>query len=275
MNDEKIIENKDVYERMKQENQWVELEELNEDIPYPIKGFFDFCNKNDVWKIIEKSKENTHFNSKLQYNNLIRILKDYSIDDIKAFKRTWDDIVYEYREWKDGIYRTLYELMEFKNHDVFHFDFNNWLVAQGKELFDLYRKNGADAITSYINDNNIKKEDYTFECIYYAFDIFDVYTNSNKYIIKYAVMEEFEGCASNFTRLLQDFNMEIKIDRNTNQRTGEVERYDKYFVVFNSIQELMEFRNRLEDVDIKIMNKYTDFGDNVSIEPTILICNDY
>jgi len=275
MNNEKEIANKEAYEKIKQDNQWIKLEELNKDIPQPIKGFFDFCRKGDLWEIIEKSKENTHFNSKLQYNNLIKILKDYSIDDIKAFKRTWDDIVYEYREWKEGIYRTLYELMEFKNHDVFHFDFNNWLVAQGKGLFDSYRNNGADAITSYIADNNIKIEDYTFECMYYAFDIFDVYTNSNNNTIKYAIMEEFEGCASNFTRLLQDFNMEIKIERNTNQRTGEVERYDKYFIVFHSIQELMEFRNRLEDIDIKIMNKYTDFGDNVSIEPTILICNDY
>lgn len=269
------IANNDTYERMKKENQWTELEELNKDISHPIKGFFDFCNKSDLWEIIEKSKENTNFNSKLQYNNLIKILKDYPIEDIKTFKRTWDNIVYEYREWKEGIYRTLYELMEFKDSDVFHFDFNNWLVVQGEDLFDSYRRNGAEAIISYIADNNIKKEDYTFECMTDIFDIFDVYTNSNNNIIKYAVMEEFEGCASKFTRLLQDFNMEVKIERNTNQRTNEVDRYEKYFVVFHSIQELMEFRNRLEDVDIKIMNKYTDFGDNESNEPTILICNDY
>lgn len=274
MNNENKIANKDAYEKMKQENQWVELEESNKDIPQPIKGFFDFCRKSDLWEIIEKSKENTHFNSKLQYNNLIKILKDYSIDDIKEFKITWDNMVYEYREWKEGIYRELYEVMQFKDYDVFHLDFNNWLVAQGEELFDSYRKNGAEAILSYIADNNIAKEDYTFECMAYIFDIFDVYTEDNN-MGKYVVMEEFEGCVDKFTRLLQEFNMEKKIERYVDSRTNNTERYEKYFIVFKSISEVIEFRKKLDDIDIKIMNKYTDLDGNKFNEPTLLICNNY
>lgn len=275
MNNKKEIANKEAYEKMKQENQWIELEESNKDIPQPIKGFFDFCRKGDLWEIIEKSKENTYFNSKLQYNNLIKILKDYPLEDIKTFKRTWDDIVYEYRERGEGLYKKLYELMKFEDSDVFYFDFNNWLVAQGKELFDSYRKNGAEAITSYINDNNIKKEDYTFECMYYVFDIFDVYKINNENVVRFAIMEEFEGLPDKFTRLFQEFNMEKKIERHVDSETNNTERYEKYFIVFKSISEVIEFRKKLDDIDIKIMNKYTDPDGNEFNEPTILICNDY
>jgi hypothetical protein len=250
-------------------------EELRYNIDLKYKEKLSNNNRSyDLWNIIEKSKENTNLNPMTQYNNLIKILKDYSIDDIKALKFTWDDIAYEYEEFSEGLYRRLFERMNFDNYDTFHFDFVNWLIVQGKELFDNYKNNGAEAILSYINDNDIRKEDYTFECMAYIFDVFDIYTLDN-YIGKFAIMEQFEGLASKFFYLLQRFNIEKKIDKQINQRDKTPTRYDKYYVVFNSMEELMDFKLLLEDTDIKITNKYEDFGDNVSIEPTIIICNDY
>ena len=49
--------------------------------------------------------------------------------------------------------------------DGFYIDFANWLVAQGEELYNSFKKNGYEVVINYIKQHNIKEKDYTFECM--------------------------------------------------------------------------------------------------------------
>ena len=126
--------------------------------------------RNLLWNIIEKSKEGTNFNSKKQYINLTNILKNYTDEDNIKLRDEWWTLE------KAMTNNEEYEKLHLSNggivnggDDTFCMDFGGWVIAQGKELYDNFMKNGSTVIIEYINKNHVSEDDYTYECMSYVF----------------------------------------------------------------------------------------------------------
>lgn len=128
--------------------------------------------KQIYWDIIEKSKEDTNFDSDEQFNNLFDLLKDKDEKFIKDFEKEWN---IEQRKYI-GSECDEFNKLHWSNDgiidggdDTFYMDFGSWLFAQGKELWESFTNKGHKAVIEYINQNNIQEEDYTYECMTYIF----------------------------------------------------------------------------------------------------------
>lgn len=126
-----------------------------------------------LWNIIEESKENQQYlASEKQYENLKDILSRYDSNTIKGLHDTWDGVC---KELKNDEFEKLHVQdggIVDTGDDGFYMDFANWVVAQGKALFDVFKNEGHEAVLNYIKENEISEDDYTFECMVYVFQEF-------------------------------------------------------------------------------------------------------
>lgn len=135
--------------------------------------------KQIYWDIIEQSKQGCNFNSEKQYKNLFELLKDKNERFIRDFQDEWGkDLGKCIRENIDDLSKihvknhlwegSPYGILEGYDNDFEWFC--DWFFAQGKELWDLYNKNGYKVIIDYIKTNDISDSNYTYESMYYVFD---------------------------------------------------------------------------------------------------------
>lgn len=122
------------------------------------------------WEINNKAKREGEGSSRLQLESLKAILGRCSKDAVEAlgdiergYRRAYQDNP-EYdlmHACRGGFVRT--------GDDGFYIDFGSWLVAQGKELFDAFQKEGRKAVERYIGENGFCEGDYCFESMCYAY----------------------------------------------------------------------------------------------------------
>lgn len=125
----------------------------------------------ELWKIIERSKLLTNFDSEKQYNNLYDIIQSYSDKDRESIGYDWRSICAAITSHPSfGLLHYINGGIVNEGDDGFFMDFGNWVVAQGKELCSEFMKNGSDVIIKYIKDNKISEQDYTYECFAYVFN---------------------------------------------------------------------------------------------------------
>lgn len=127
-----------------------------------------------LWNIIEESKENKPYvGSEKQYENLKNILSRYDSNTINTLHDTWDGIC---KELKDDEFEKLHVQdggIVDTGDDGFDMDFANWVIAQGKALFDAFKTEGHEVVLDYIKKNKISEDDYTYECMVYVFQEFE------------------------------------------------------------------------------------------------------
>lgn len=125
-----------------------------------------------LWDVIEESKEGKEYlSSELQYQNLIKILNRYDKETINKLYEEWQKIYSQ-------IVNDEFEKLHVENEesgiiegsdDTFYEDFGHWFVAQGEVVFKMYQEKGHVAMLEYINKHYIDEEEYTYECMLYAF----------------------------------------------------------------------------------------------------------
>lgn len=124
-----------------------------------------------IWEIIEKSKDGKIYcPSEVQFSNLSRILSTYEVEvsqqlldyfwDLKRIMINNDEFE-KLHETNGGII--------FGGDDAFYTDFASWIMVQGYDLYRGFLAKGHTAILKYIGDNDISENDYTYECMEYAF----------------------------------------------------------------------------------------------------------
>lgn len=122
------------------------------------------------WEINDEAKAEGKGNARLQFESL------------KATLSKYDDAAVEALGEVERRYRSLYqsnpeyELLHLSHggfvnsgDDGFYMDFGSWLVAQGKELFDAFQKEGHAAVERYVRKGGFGEEDYLFESMCYAY----------------------------------------------------------------------------------------------------------
>lgn len=135
-----------------------------------------------LWAVIKQSKANhAYLEAKTQYKNLVGILSGYDVDTIIGLDDVWSERLRELKDYQEfeklhvqdgGIVST--------GDDGFYMDFASWVLAQGEELFESFKQQGNKAIIDYIKSHNIGDDDYTFECMSYAFHDAKRKVNVNK-----------------------------------------------------------------------------------------------
>lgn len=126
-------------------------------------------NERLLWDIIEKSKFGTS-NCEEQYNKLVKLINELPDSCVLKLRNIWDKISLGYtRDYE-------FEKLHISNggvvdggDDTFYMDFGSWLVVQGEELYKDFKNKGYKAVIDYIRVNNIDRNEYTFECMVYAF----------------------------------------------------------------------------------------------------------
>lgn len=124
-----------------------------------------------LWEIIELSKKNEKIvPAAKQYDNLVAVLSELPKEEVKSIHEEWMNAVFVMQKNPE------YEKLHISDggivdggDDTFYIDFGNWIIAQGKELYDEFMSKGHSVIIDYIKRNNLKKAEYTFECMEYAF----------------------------------------------------------------------------------------------------------
>lgn len=138
---------------------------------YPTKKMIAYTDEYSslLWNIIEMSKMGARLNNSRQYSNLIRILSKYENHIIVGLMKSWREISHSYSS--NNEFEKLYiingGIVECRS-DVFYTDFNEWLVAQGEELYYDFIDRGRIAVIEYIEKNRISSDDYTYENMGYV-----------------------------------------------------------------------------------------------------------
>lgn len=183
-----------------------------------------------LWNIIEESKMDSDFKSEKQFRKLKEILKQYSDDEIQLLEKEWDDINKFYRTFHEG----QYELLHYENGGVvhgcdstFYEDFSEWLVAQGKDLYESYKERGISSILSYIINNNISEEDYEYESMIYAFLKDDEEYNLKNLLIREVDFEELQNEIT-FKRFSKSLEKLIKENEINENKLGVIEEFITY-----------------------------------------------
>lgn len=120
-----------------------------------------------LWSIIEKSKDKS---SGTQYENLKRILKEMSKETVGVIRNEWhnkEKYLTRHNEFKQLHYCNGGIIVS--GDDGFYMDFANWVIAQGRELFEQFQVHGHKAVLNYIEANNIAEEEYMYESMAYVF----------------------------------------------------------------------------------------------------------
>lgn len=124
-----------------------------------------------VWDIIEETKDGKPYvGSEEQYENLERVLSQMDRKMVSRIGEEWRKKTRELIN-NENYYKLHYNhggIVD-RGDDGFYMDFGNWVIAQGEELFQQFKKEGHEAILDYIKKNNVPCEDYNFECMIYAF----------------------------------------------------------------------------------------------------------
>jgi len=122
------------------------------------------------WEIIDKSKSSAEHSARKQYDALLGLLLKYDAETIDKLA----EIHYKYEQ--GYCLNPEFELLHAQNggfvdtgDDGFYMDFNSWLVAQGRELYDAFQSEGAEAVKRYVRQNDIGPWDYCFENMLYAY----------------------------------------------------------------------------------------------------------
>ncbi|WP_028592325.1 DUF4240 domain-containing protein [Paenibacillus massiliensis] len=126
-----------------------------------------------LWEIIEDSKQNKAFlKSEVQFETLKRRLSQYGEQTNKElmdeFHKLWEklrlsDEFERLHEEEGGI------ISDDWSYEQFYMDFGSWIVAQGKDLYYMFFREGHEAVLSYIEERGVTEEDYMFESMMYAF----------------------------------------------------------------------------------------------------------
>ena len=123
------------------------------------------------WSINEQAKREGEGSSFRQFKSLKAILEQYDDATVEAL----GDIERGYRRAYQS--NPEYDFMHVRHggfiragDDGFFMDFGSWLVAQGKDLFGTFQKEGRWAIGRYIKENRFTEEDYLYESMCYAYN---------------------------------------------------------------------------------------------------------
>ncbi|OSA95778.1 UNVERIFIED_ORG: hypothetical protein B2H93_04975 [Clostridium botulinum] len=128
--------------------------------------------RKQLFKIIEKSKEGTNFDSEKQFSKLQLMVRNLPKETVELLFDEWCEIRKEYRVEEKGEFERLHISnggIVNGSDDRFYGNFGAWVIAQGEELLSNFKKYGCEAIIEYILSNEISEYNYTYECMEYAF----------------------------------------------------------------------------------------------------------
>ena len=123
------------------------------------------------WNINEQAKREGEGSSFRQFKSLKAILEQHDDKTVEAlgdiernYRRAYQrNPEYDLLHWGRGGFVNA-------GDDGFYMDFGSWLVAQGKDLFDAFQKEGHKAVSRYVREGGFDEGDYRFESMCYAYN---------------------------------------------------------------------------------------------------------
>jgi hypothetical protein len=123
-----------------------------------------------LWKVLYDSKGGkVYLPAREQYNNLSNILAGIDKETVRGLHGVWRQKLKEFRVPEFDLLHASRGGVVDGGDDAFYADFANWLLAQGEDMFNNFKKNGHKLVLVYIRGNDIPQEDLTFENMGYAF----------------------------------------------------------------------------------------------------------